>query len=200
MQIPSVLFLLYATQKPSRPRSKGAKALASVPKARASASRVHPQGCARGRGGQTNTRSRPSFALHPEDRGAPEAVKAATACAKRKAQRADVRKDEARGRAPRRGASCVFAKNANFTCAKGASFTKAYKYPLSHLLLYPTQKPTRALAPKERKRLQQCASTRASASRVHPQGCARGRGENRQIRDPALVLHSTPRTEARPRR
>ncbi|MBR3750382.1 MAG: hypothetical protein IKK58_01280, partial [Clostridia bacterium] len=31
----------------------------------------------------------PSFALNPEDRSAPEAI-AATACAKRKAQRADV--------------------------------------------------------------------------------------------------------------
>jgi len=38
----------------------------------------------------------------------------------------------------------------------GASFTKAYKYPLSHLLLYATQKPSRALAPEERKRLHLC--------------------------------------------
>jgi len=40
-----------------------------------------------------------SFAYHPEDKGAPEAVKAATTCAKRKAQRADA-EGEARGRAP----------------------------------------------------------------------------------------------------
>jgi len=121
----------------------------------------------RARGGQINTRSHPSFVLRLEDRSAPgAATPPRLARSARRSAPMSVRTRRAgapRGWTAPRGASCVFTKNANFTCALGASFTKARKYPLSHLLLYATQKPSRALAPKERKRLQECAQARVQA-------------------------------------